>query len=185
MTKKKFDFVISITPLNGLKTLIKTANGNVASVEGARAVQISHNLSLQNCLFVPNLNYKLWSISQMTKELNCTVLLTSYSCIVQDAWTGRIIARGTKRDGLYHLNAEIQKGNATLAHGSLESQAWTWHRRLGHPLIGYLKRLFPSLASLQLDFNCEPYILEKSHKHSYPISFNKTDKPFVLFHSDI
>ena len=59
------------------------------------------------------------------------------------------------------MDEDIQKGNTTLDHGSLESQAWTWQCRLGHP----------SLA--------------KSHKHSYPSSFNKIAKPFVLFHSDV
>ena len=55
------------------------------------------------------------------------------------------------------------------------------------PSFGYLKRLFPSLfcSCDESSFKCETCILAKSHRVSYPISFNKNDKPFALIHSDV
>ena len=62
-----------------------------------------------------------------------------------------------------------------------------WHRRLGHPSFGYLKLVFPALFSglSDLDFKCETCILAKSHRVSYPLSFNKSQMPFELIHSDV
>ena len=62
-----------------------------------------------------------------------------------------------------------------------------WHRRLGHPSFGYLKLVFPALFSglSNLDFKCETCILAKSHRVSYPLSFNKSQMPFELIHSDV
>ena len=121
----------------------------------------------------------------MTKELNCTVLLLASGCIVQDALTGRIIGRGTERGGLYYVDEVAQQGNALLAHGSPENQLWMWHRRLGHPSLGYLKRLFPSFKNIDVALNCEACVLAKSHKHTYYPSLSHASEPSVLIHSDV
>ena len=105
------------------------------------------NIALNNCLLIPSLSHKLLSVSQLTKDFNCTVLMTSDGCIVQDAQTGTIIGRGTEKGGLYYVDEAVQKGHTSLAHGSPNPQLWMWHRCLGHPSLGYLKRLFPSLSN--------------------------------------
>ena len=76
---------------------------------------ISH---LKNYLLTHNLSHKLLSISQLTKELNCTVLMSSTYYVVQDAQTGKIIGRGTERGGLYYVDEVTQKGHTLLGHGS-------------------------------------------------------------------
>ena len=154
------------------------ANGDCVPVAHAGAVNISPSLHLKNCLLIPTLSHKLLSVSQLTKDLNCTVLLTSDNCIVQDAQTGTIIGRGTERDGLYYVDEVIQNSGAMLAHGSPAHQLWTWHRRLGHLSLGYLKRLFPSLHSCITFLDCETCVLAKSHKHSYFPSNTRAPKPF-------
>ena len=111
--------------------------------------------------------------------------MSSSGCIVQDAQTGTIIGHGTERDGLYYVDEAIQTGHTLLARGFPDHQLWTWHRRLGHPSLGYLKRLFPSLAKSIVDLDCEACVLAKSHKHSYSPSFNHSSEPFVLIHSDV
>ena len=70
--------------------------GNV-NVDQFGPVTNSPSLKLNNCLLIPSLSHKLLSISQLTWELNCTVLISSSNCVVQDAQTGRIIGRGTER----------------------------------------------------------------------------------------
>lgn len=77
------------------------------------------------------------------------------------------------------------QGCASLAHGSVEHQLWTWHRRLGHPSLSYLERFFPSLVGSKIQFNGEACILAKSHRHSYSTSINRAKTPFVLIHSDV
>ena len=125
------------------------------------------------------------SVSQLTKELNCTVLLTSDGCIVQDARTGTILGCGTERGGLYYVDETIQKRHTMLARGSPTHQLWKWHRCLGHPSLGYLKHLFPSFDNCNLSLDCEACVLAKSHKHSYFPTLTKTDKAFALIHFDV
>ncbi|CAL8995957.1 unnamed protein product, partial [Prunus brigantina] len=68
-----------------------------------------------------------------------------------------------------------------------KQQIWLWHRRLGHPSFGYLKRLFPSLfrSCDESSFKCETCILAKSHRTVFPLSDSKAAKPFDLVHSDV
>ena len=76
---------------------IQTANGDFVNVTKAGSVVISLSLQLNNCLLISKLTHKPLSISQLTKELYCTVLMTSTGCTVQDTQTGSIIGRGTER----------------------------------------------------------------------------------------
>ena len=122
---------------------------------------MSKNLTLDDCLFVLNISHKLLSISQLTKNLDCKVLNKPGYCIVQDARTVQIIGRGIERGGLYYLEETVQKGIAVLVLRSAERQLWNWHRRLGHPSIGYLEKLFSSLTGFKSSFNCEMCILRK------------------------
>lgn len=70
--------------------------------------------------------------------------------------------------------------------GTAERQQWLWHRRLGHPSLGYLKLLFPVLFS---DLNkfppCETCLLSKSHRNTYKSSVSRENKIFSLVHSDV
>ncbi|MFS7951094.1 putative RNA-directed DNA polymerase [Helianthus anomalus] len=164
---------------------IKTANGGEAPVKGGGTIEISPTLKLSNCLYVPSLSHKLLSISHVTKELNCTVLMHPTFCILQDIRTGVIIGRGTERRGLYYVEEVAQHGNVMLAHGTVDREAWLWHRRLGHPSIGYLHLLFPKLFPSNKPLNCETCVLAKSHRHTYKFNNTKVDSPFSLIHSDV
>jgi hypothetical protein len=44
------------------------------------------------------------SVSQVTEELNCVVLIYSTFCLLQDILTKEIIGRGAKRGGLYYVD---------------------------------------------------------------------------------
>ena len=115
------------------------------------------------------MSHKLLSISHVTKELNCTLLMQPHICLLQDIRTGEIIGRGTERDGLYYVDEIAQKGTVMLTHGSADRKAWLWHRRLGHPSTGYLKLLFPDIVPKH-DMYCETCFLSKGHRNSYPLN---------------
>ena len=100
------------------RTHIQTTKGECVSVDRVGSVDISPSLRLKNCLLISSLSHKLLSVSQLTKYLNCTVLMTFDGCIVQDAQTGTIIGRGIKKGGLYYVDEAFPKGHTSLAHGS-------------------------------------------------------------------
>ena len=115
---------------------------------------------------MPSLSHRLLSISQITKELNCVVLMYPKFCLLQDILTKEIIGCGTEREeGLYYMEY-FGVGGAHLTNGSYEQQIWLWHHRLGHPSLTNMKHLFPTLFTTLLpgDFHCETCILAKSHK---------------------
>nr|GEY43252.1 putative ribonuclease H-like domain-containing protein [Tanacetum cinerariifolium] len=57
-------------------------------------------------------------VSQDMKLSNC----------LYDIQTGKIIGRGTERQGLYYVDEVVtQQGTVMLAHGSTSREAWLWH----------------------------------------------------------
>nr|GFA07263.1 putative ribonuclease H-like domain-containing protein [Tanacetum cinerariifolium] len=87
-----------------IKTHIQVANRERMNVKTGGTIKISQSIKLPNCLHVPSLSYKLLSISHVTKELNCSVLMHPTFCLLHDIKTGQIIGRDTKRDGLYYVD---------------------------------------------------------------------------------
>jgi len=76
---------------------VATANGVPCPVTGAGTVTLYPSLSLPHTLLVPSLSHKLMSVSQVTADLNCVVLIYSTFCLLQDILTKEIIGRSTKR----------------------------------------------------------------------------------------
>jgi len=183
MTHDPHDFNNLSIPI---KTHIETASGELVAVQGEGSIVFSKELKLENCLYVPTLSSKLLSISQVTKELNCVVLMFPTFCHLQDILTKEIIGCGTERGGLYYVDEVAHKGHAMLVHGPVTRQLWLWHRRLGHPSFGYLKILFPSLFTSNTEpIKCETCIRAKNHRVTFPPNNNRVNSTFSLVHSDV
>ncbi|KAH6764228.1 hypothetical protein C2S51_015477 [Perilla frutescens var. frutescens] len=109
------------------KTHVQTTSREITPVMGAGTVVISPTLRISNCLYVPALSHKLLSISHVTKELNCTVLMHPTFWLLQDIRTEAIIRRGTEHRGLYYVDEITQKGMVMLATGTASQATWLWH----------------------------------------------------------
>jgi len=169
-----------------VKTHIETASGELVAVQGEGSIVFSKELKLENCLYVLALSSKLLSISQVTKELNCVVLMFPTFCLLQDILTKEIIGRGTERGGLYYVDEVAHKGYAMLAHETIIRKLWLWHRRLSHPSFGYLKILFLSLFTSNTEpIKCETCIRAKNHRVTFPPNNNRVNSAFSLVHSDV
>ena len=83
------------------------------------SVDISPSIQLKNCLLIPDLSNKLLSISQLTKELDCNVLLTSFNCIVQDAQTGRSLGVVLREEDYIMWMRQVKKVKRRLLMGLL------------------------------------------------------------------
>ena len=79
MSNDPLDFRFPIEPK---KYFIQTANGGYSPVEGAVSIELTPTLKLKNCLYVPSLSQKLLSVSHVTKELNCTLLMHPHFCLL-------------------------------------------------------------------------------------------------------
>ncbi|KAJ8632465.1 hypothetical protein MRB53_025801 [Persea americana] len=66
------------------RTHTANANGVQYPVTGAGTVALSSSLSLNHTLLVPSLSNKLLSVSQVTTDLNCVVLMYPTFCLLQD-----------------------------------------------------------------------------------------------------
>ena len=88
-------------------------------------------------------------------------------CYVQEIPTGKIIGHGTEIGGLYYVNELAQHGSAMLTYTSDAQKIRMWHKRLGHPSLGYLKCFFPSISFKNFSLDCESCVLAKSHRHTY------------------
>ena len=65
-------------------------------------------------------------VSQLTKDLDCTVLMNSNFCVIQENQTRNIIGNGTENDGLHYLDRASQKGYASHVCESVEQKLWMW-----------------------------------------------------------
>lgn len=182
---------------NNSKPAIINANGISSPVTGMGSVHISPSLSISNVLFVPSLNCNLLSVSQLTESHECVITFFPTHCVLQNMHTKEKIGSGKRSGGLYYLELEDnfyeKKGEvkAHLMNGNLKKEneevIWLWHRRLGHPSFGYLRRLFPSLFlnCNPSNFHCETCVLAKSHRVSFPLNNTKVNTPFSLIHTDV
>lgn len=177
------------TKIRPSKDSCVTTNGDVVPVTRAGSIALNSTLSMHNVLHVPALSNHPLSVGQVTKQLECVVLMFPNFCLLRDIRTWAIIGHGTKRRGLYYID-DVTPGHVNQVRSSANNgmeMIWMWHRRLGHASFGYLKKLLPSLFHnvSGSSFKCSVCVLAKSHSASYPLSFNKRMVPFELIHSDV
>ncbi|KAK6912293.1 hypothetical protein RJ641_024386 [Dillenia turbinata] len=86
MTYDAIDFLTTSPPR---RTTIANANRVLSSVTGVGTVTLSLAISLYNTLLVHSLSHKLLSISQMSTNLNCVVLMYPTFFLLQDIHTKR------------------------------------------------------------------------------------------------
>jgi hypothetical protein len=170
--------VASLIPSS--QKFISTANGSFAPIIGEGSLSLSDTLNLNSVLVVPSLDYNLLSVSQITSALSCVVIFWPEYCVFKDIQTKQTIGYGTREGRLYYLNLEsnssTQLQHALTAENVEEKgrkyEIWRWHRRMGHPSFGYLKKLFPKLFTKfdVSNFKCDVCELAKSHRVSFLLS---------------
>ncbi|KAK1570860.1 hypothetical protein Q3G72_008244 [Acer saccharum] len=117
-------------------TLAQTADGSKTPIEGQGVVQATPTLSLPSILYVPKFPVNLLSVSQIVKELNCSV---------RDLGTRKTIGGGYKKNGVYYTaNHSL---NTTVS-------SKQWHYRLRHAPPCLLQQMGLPIHSNSI-FECE------------------------------
>ncbi|XP_068649009.1 uncharacterized protein [Aristolochia californica] len=160
--------------------LVTIANGSQTTVLGKGSSSLTASIPLKDMLFVPQFPLNLLSVSQLTKQLNRSVIFSPSSCIFQDLTTKQVIGGGHEKGGLYYFNLP-----PIAAISSTTSEAQMWHNRLSHPSISSLCSLVPSLKSLS-NSNCEACPLSKHVRSTYSPRLTTTSTAmFELIHYDV
>ena len=174
---------------------IKIADGFLSAIAGKRSIIVSHSLTLNDVLHVPNISCNLLSISKLTRDQNCQANFFPSRCEFQDLISRKMIGSARQSEGLYffedgsNLRQQSQSLSTCLESMSVSSDndIMLWHFRLGHPSFRYLKYLFPKLF-MNKDpsfFKCEICELAKHHRVAFPSQPYKPSKPFSIIHSDV
>ena len=138
------------------------------------------SLPFTSILYVLDSPFNLISISKLIHDLNCLITF-SYSYVsLQDRSMGRTIDIGHESQGLYHLSSTPSSIVCTSTNEPL-----LFHRRLGHPNISKLRKMFSHFSSLSL-LECESCQLGKHTRVLFPKCLeSRTKSYFELVHTDV
>lgn len=148
--------------------------------------------SLENVLVVPAFKFDLLSVSQITRQLKCSVNFFPEFVIFQDLSDGRVKGIGKELNGLYYLPSQPAyangKGSARMlmAQDDAMTNKLLWHNRLGHPSTKVLRQL--SLSSGDMDTVCSacPICpLAKQTRIPFCLSLSRCNSAFDLIHLDV
>ena len=112
------------------QSVISTANGSTSPITGEGSIILSNTLTLDTVLVVPSLEYKIFSVSQITSTLACTVTFWPSFCVFQDILTRKILGYGVRRGKLYYLElpenggSKISQANQTSSKDKARATIW-------------------------------------------------------------
>lgn len=147
---------------------------------------------LDNVLVVPDFKYDLLSVSQLTRQLQCSVCFFPEFCVFQDLFNGEVKGIGKEIEGLYYFSNQFHEKSASDDSKVLMTKAgdtgcMLWHNRMGHPSIKVLKQL--SLVEKNFDVkvcdSCSVCPLAKQTRLPFPLSLSTTNDIFDLIHLDV
>ncbi|XP_076949068.1 uncharacterized protein LOC143621587 [Bidens hawaiensis] len=128
---------------------VRLVDGSTCPVLGIGSVTNSSNLNLSSILFVPKFPDSLCSVSQLTKQNNCSAKFYPTHCIFQELGTNRLIGTGFESGGLYRLTFPPRPTANTCVSKVKED-----HCRLGHPSTAVMRQMRPDLPLSSFNFHC-------------------------------
>ncbi|XP_015165801.1 uncharacterized protein [Solanum tuberosum] len=168
----------SVSKLPELKP-VYLPNGTTTQVSHVGSCALSARSIITNALHVPAFKYNLLSVSQITKELGCSVTFFPNFCVFQELYSGKVKEVGKEEGGLYLLKLHLTKTNASTSserevafavNNTKPVDMELWHQRLGHVSSTVLARLFAvnqqNLCTLS---KCSVYPYAKQTRLAFPI----------------
>ena len=98
-----------------IKHHIVLAHGSSWPIFGKGVLHPTSSLSLPSSIFVPNSPFNLFSVSQLTKALQCSITFDPISRVFQDLKTKKMIGLGHEKDELYYLDPDNSASHAFSA----------------------------------------------------------------------
>lgn len=144
------------------------------------------DVTIPNCLLVPDLKLNLISVSHLDNEGFTTTFRNGVAHITYD---GDTVLVGHRRENLYHV--QLSAPDNECAHAALTND--TLHMRLGHFALRKIRRMGDlvkgldarTLMDLPKHINCEACVLAKSIRASFPASDSVTSQILELLHMNL
>ncbi|XP_059306495.1 uncharacterized protein LOC132057932 [Lycium ferocissimum] len=201
------ELLFDIQPLV-IPYLVSLPNGYKVKVTSTGSIKFL-SLTLHHVLFIPNFQYNLISVSKLICQLDCFVLFTKISCIIQAS----SLEIGKLQNGLYKLLQASAPSSGDTSSSSLHvasqcnssfpvpsslinpecnaSSAMNkteilWHNRLGHVPFVRMKDItqLPCRFSSKQSYICSICPLARQSRLPFPDSSIKTTNPFQLIYVD-
>ncbi|KAG5035651.1 hypothetical protein JHK87_010561 [Glycine soja] len=83
--------------------IVKLSNCQYVHATHSGTVQLSPNITLHNVLYIPTFTFNLISISKLVSSINCELIFSSTSCVLQEMNNHMKIGIVEAKHGLYHL----------------------------------------------------------------------------------
>ena len=126
----------------------------------------SCNIQLNEVLVCPDIKKSLLSVSKLCEEFPCGVFFYLKHVYVIDIPNQKVIAKGSRSNGLYQLKSK--EFEVFYSNRQVSASEEVWHHRLGHSSSGILQQLHTS-KEININKNrslpvCQPCQMGKSSK---------------------
>ncbi|PKU66913.1 hypothetical protein MA16_Dca018916 [Dendrobium catenatum] len=108
---------------------ISIANGSNLSIQNSvqglmPLPESQRKLYLKKIYHVPSLNHNLLYVSNLASDHNVSVSFTANEFIIKNLQDNKVLLRGPKRNGLYHIKAPISCNKEALTMTSSAKMLW-------------------------------------------------------------
>lgn len=176
---KKIDYDVGVAKSNA--TMKAKGKGNIKFDQ----------CQLNNVLYIPSLTSNLLSVNAITNN-GGIVTFTKNEVFVKHKGQLVLERKKTAR-GLYEIN--LKKNINEMSHLTTETdkQIKNWHKKLGHPSIGTMKKLLEISEGMnftnkdfdQLDKICETCQKAKQTRLPFKETRRRAQRPLEIIHTDL
>lgn len=149
---------------------INFPNGALSSISKIGDIILPNSLVLKNVLFVPSLKHNLLSVTKLSQDNNCQVILHPDFCVIRDNTNYRVKGISRQHNGLYYfLDVPVESidlnslpsafgvsidGNHVGSSNMTSVESYTmWHNRFGHAPTLKLKQI-PEISADIGSYDC-------------------------------
>ncbi|KAL2247408.1 UNVERIFIED_CONTAM: Retrovirus-related Pol polyprotein from transposon RE1 [Sesamum indicum] len=169
-------------------------DGSNSLATKAGDINLTSTLTLTHVFLIPSFKYNLLSVSQLCKTHSVSFIFLTFSCLLQDLKTKRILASGTQLGKLYILDDKSFHPHSVPQKCSTDSTCFSaiqtlytlWHKRLGHSSPLVLKHISVlNIPQFKDDVICSVRPLAKQTRSAFPLNNSVSSHVFDLIHVDI
>lgn len=159
----------------------------ITHVGSSAITTTSGNITLNDVLVCPDIKKSMLSVSKLCEDYPCGVFFDVNHVYVIDIPNQRVIAKGSRSNGLYQLksNEVVVFFSNRQATASKE----VWHSRLGHTNSKTLQHLQSSKAIIINKSNtksiCQPCQMGKSSRLQFSLSTSFVSEPLGCIQCDL